>query len=84
MPSSLARATNLGSAVAGLGHAGQVAFDVAQKDRHAQRAQSFGHHAQRDRFARAGRSGDQSVPVGHRGRAAAALVFLFRPEPIET
>ena len=66
----------LGVVRAGLGHAGQVAFDVAQKDRHAERAQPFGHHAQRDRLARARRPGDQSMPVGHAGQQA-QLLFSF-------
>ena len=56
---------DLARTVPGTADAGQIAFYVNQKHRHADIAETFRHFAQRNRFARTGRAGNQAVPVGH-------------------
>ena len=51
--------------LAGLAHAGDVAFDVGQEHGHAHAGKAFGQHFQGDSFAGAGGAGDQAVAVGH-------------------
>ena len=51
--------------LAGNADAGQIALHVRQKDRHANAGESFRQHLQAHGLARARRSRDQPVPVGH-------------------
>ena len=46
--------------------AGEVAFDVGQKHRHAEAREVVGEHLQRHGLAGAGRAGDQAVAIGER------------------
>lgn len=46
-------------------HAGQIAFNVSHKDRHAAGGERFSQFLQRNGFTGAGRAGDQAVAVGH-------------------
>ena len=52
----------------------QVALDVGHEDRHAVRGELLGHQLERFGLARAGGTGDETVPVQHRQRDADAGV----------
>ena len=51
-----------------LGDAAQVALDIGEKYRYAERAETFREGLQRDSLARAGRAGNEAVPIAHLGR----------------
>ena len=48
--------------------AGEIAFYVGHKNRHADRAELLGHYLQRHCLAGAGGAGDQSVAIGKPGQ----------------
>ncbi len=50
------------------GNAGQIAFDIRHKYRHADSGEGFSQLLQRHGFAGAGRAGDESVAIRHRGQ----------------
>jgi len=68
----------LGRRRAGLRDARQVAFDVGHEHRDADTRKTLGHHLQRDRLSRAGRSGDEAVTVGERRQEAKLGVAILR------
>ena len=51
--------------LAGHGHASQVTLHIAEEHRHAHGREALGQHLQGHRLARARRTGDQAVAVGH-------------------
>ncbi len=55
---------------------GKIALDVGGEDRDADAAEGLGHHLQRDRLARAGRSGNQTVTIRH-GRQQVERIFAL-------
>ena len=59
-----------------LADSGKVAFHIGGKNRHADAAETFRHHLQRDRFARAGGASDEAVPIGHAGQQVQRVVPL--------
>jgi hypothetical protein len=61
---------------AGFGKARQIALHVGDEDRHALRAEAFGHRAQRDGLARTRGAGDQTVTIGEFKTKAMGLAAL--------
>jgi hypothetical protein len=55
---------------AGQTHAGQIAFHIGEKHRHAGPREAFGHQLQRARLSGAGRAGDHAVAIHHAQRHA--------------
>ena len=57
--------------------ASEIAFDVGHEHRHADRREPLGDDLQRDRFAGAGRPGDEAVAVGERRQEAEIQVAVL-------
>ena len=64
----------------GFHHAAQVAFDIAQENRHAHVGKAFRQDLQGNGFPCAGGPGDQPVPVGH-GRQQIDRTIVARADP---
>ncbi len=65
-----------GIVVARLADSGEIALHIGGENGHADAAEAFRHHLQRDGLARARGSGDQTVAIRHAGQQVQRIVPL--------
>ena len=71
---------HVGAVLAGSAHAGQIALDVREENRHAHVGEGLRHDLHGDGFAGAGGARDQTVAVCHIGQQEQPLVRLRHPD----
>ena len=77
---ALNAALHIGAVLAGLAHAGQVAFNICEEHRNAQLGKGLRHDFHGDGFAGAGSAGDEAVAVCHIRQQEKPLVRLGHPD----
>ena len=68
--------------LAGLGHTRDIALHVGHEDGHARLREALRHDLERDCLSRAGRAGDQAVPVRLAKKQVAGFFSLGHPNPV--
>ena len=71
---------HVGSVLAWPAHAGQIALDIRQEHRNAHIRKGLRHDLHGDRFAGAGRAGNETVTVCHIGQQEKPLIRLGHPD----